>query len=386
MIGKDEFITLYKKYLEGQCTPEEIEQLEAYGDDIGMPDNSWENDLGDREKLFNALQHKLQESIGYEGGARRTWYARRWFSMAASVLILLSISFGLWKVSKHQNQEQQQNYATAPINKKIVPGSNKAYLTMANGSVITLNGAANGTLASQSGIKVDKVKEGLLKYTTNDKVSSEETAFNLITTPRGGKYQVELADGTRVWLNSATSLKYPANFTGKERRVELSGEAYFEVAKNPSKPFLVTVNGVTVRVLGTHFNIMGYNDEKAVKTTLLEGSVKLSYNAHEALLKPGEQGLLNTSQTGFEVSNVDVDDVVAWKNGFFAFNNEDIQTIMKRISRWYDVDVVFPEQFKRKNFGGTVSCFDDVSQVLKSLELTGSIHFKIEGRRIIVMP
>ncbi|WCT14879.1 FecR family protein [Mucilaginibacter jinjuensis] len=385
MIGKDEFITLYKKYLEGQCTPEEIKQLEAYEDDMSMPDDSWGNDLGDRKKLFNTLQHKLQESIGYEGGAHHTWYAGRWFSVAASVLILLSIGFGLWKVSENRVQ-QQPVYAMAQPSKKIVPGSDKAYLTMANGSVITLNGAANGTLAVQSGIKVDKVQEGLLKYTTDDNASSEQTAFNLITTPRGGKYQVELADGTRVWLNSATSLKYPASFTGKERRVELSGEAYFEVAKNPSKPFLVTVNGITVRVLGTHFNIMGYNDEKAVKTTLLEGSVKLSYNAHEVLLKPGEQGLLNTSQTGFEVSNVDVDDVVAWKNGFFAFNNEDIQTIMKRISRWYDVDVVFPEQFKRKNFGGTVSCFDDVSQVLKSLELTGSVHFKIEGRRIIVMP
>lgn len=385
MIGKDEFITLYKKYLDGQCTPEEIAQLEAYEDDMRMPDNSWENDLGDREKLFNTLQHKLQKNIGYGEVEHRAWYTRRWLSVAASVLIILSIGFGVWKVSERPRR-QQPVYAMAQLSKKIVPGSNKAYLTMANGSVITLNGAANGTLASQSGIKINKVKEGLLKYTTDDNASSEQTAFNLITTPRGGKYQVELADGTRVWLNSATSLKYPASFTGKERRVELSGEAYFEVAKNPSKPFLVTVNGVTVRVLGTHFNIMGYNDEKAVKTTLLEGSVKLSYNAHEALLKPGEQGLLNTSQTGFEVSNVDVDDVVAWKNGFFAFNNEDIQTIMKRISRWYDVDVVFPEQFKRKNFGGTVSCFDDVSQVLKSLELTGSVHFKIEGRRIIVMP
>jgi transmembrane sensor len=384
MIGKDEFINLYKKYLEGQCSPEEIEQLEAYHDDIGMPDDSWENDLGDKQKLFDILQNKLQVSIGYLDAGRRAWYKAPWLSVAAFILIVLSVGIGLWKV--YEDKEPSRNYVTTPVSKKIVPGSNKAYLTMANGSVITLNGAANGTLASQSGIKIDKVKEGLLKYSGGDKLPAEETAFNLITTPRGGKYQIELTDGTRVWLNSATSLKYPASFTGSERKVELSGEAYFEVAKNPSKPFFVTVNGVTVRVLGTHFNIMGYNDEKAVKTTLLEGSVKLSYNAHDVMLKPGEQGLLNASQTGFEVSNVDVDDVIAWKNGFFAFNNEDIQTIMKRISRWYDVDVVFPEQFKRKNFGGTISCFDDVSQVLKTLELTGSVHFKIEGRRIIVMP
>jgi transmembrane sensor len=181
-------------------------------------------------------------------------------------------------------------------------------------------------------------------------------------------------------------LKYPTVFYGHERRVELSGEAYFEVAKNAAKPFKVSVNGINVQVLGTHFNIMGYNDEKEVKTTLLEGSVKLTNKNCTALLKPGEQGVLNHQQTAFNIENVDVDDVVAWKNGFFAFNNEDIQTIMKEISRWYDVDVEFPEKFKRRNFGGTVSRFKDVSQVLNALELTGSIHFKVEERRIIVMP
>jgi transmembrane sensor len=384
MIDKDEFIKLYQKYLEGACTPEEIKKLEAYHDDLNWPDETWPEELGDRKLIVSLLQDRIQESIGVTSIKRHRWFISSWFKIAASVLILIAIGLFFWKDSEQENSKKR--IYTVVKAQKILPGSNKAYLTTANGSIITLDGAANGVLVAQSGVTVSKIGEGLLRYAGHSKSSVPDTGFNLITTPRGGQYQVELADGTRVWLNAATSLKYPASFTGKQRKVELSGEAYFEVAKNPSKPFLVTVNGITVQVLGTHFNIMGYNDEKAVKTTLLEGAVKLAFNGHTALLKPGEQGLLNKSQNAFDVNNVDVDDVVAWKNGFFAFNNEDIQTIMKRVSRWYDVDVVFPENFKRKNFGGTMSRFKDVSEVLKSLELTGSVHFKLEGRRITVMP
>lgn len=383
MISKDEFVRLYQKFLEGQCTPEEIEQLESYTDETSLTDETWLEELGDRDILLNKLKNRVHRTLGMEDEPKRL-FSRRWFKIAASLLFLLSATLIIWELRSPKTKDPA--YAVQKDSKKIVPGGNKAYLTMSNGSVITLNGAANGILASQSGVQVSKVKEGVLKYAAATKGSSVDNAFNLIETPRGGQYEVELADGTHVWLNSATSLKYPANFAGGERKVELSGEAYFEVAKDPSRPFRVMVNGVAVQVLGTHFNVMGYKDEKTIKTTLLEGSVRLSVNGKDAILKPGEQGLLNASQNGFEVAPVDVDDVVAWKNGLFAFNNEDIQTIMRRISRWYDVDVIFPEHFRRKNFGGSVSRFDDVSEVLKSLELTNSVHFKIEGRRIFVMP
>jgi len=383
MIGKDEFIRLYQKYLDGQCSPEEIEMLEACHDEITMGDDGWNDDLRKKDELYALLQQRIYSSLELKT-IHQKWYTRRWVWVAATILVIFSVGLGIL-----QSQRQRKIPSIVAIRSElqsIRPGSNKAYLTMSNGSVITLNGAANGVIAAQAGMKVNKIREGLLKYTGNNEDTLQDAMFNLITTPRGGQYEVELADGTHVWLNSATSLKYPASFKGSERKVELSGEAYFEVAKNPSKPFLVAVNGVTVRVLGTHFNIMGYNDDRVVKTTLLEGSVRLSYNGCNALLSPGQQGALNDSQTKFNIVNVDVDDVVAWKNGFFAFDNEDIQTIMKRISRWYDVDVVFPDNFKRKSFGGTVSRFDNVAEVLKSLELTGSVHFKIEGRRIVVMP
>jgi transmembrane sensor len=386
MITKEEFFLLYEKNLSGECTPEEKQLLESYQDDLVMPDDRWETRLGEKKRLHHTLRTNLNNSIPDKDSLRPS-FSYLWLKIAAGILVVLSIGI---LVRKTRQQPQEQTYAVKIVPKKILPGGNKAYLTMANGSVITLNGLKNGKLATQTGVQINKVKDGVLEYNNQSAAGqhsgSERLAFNMINTPRGGQYQLVLADGTKVWLNSASSLKYPTAFYGKERKVELSGEAYFEVAKNPSRPFTVSVNGMSVQVLGTHFNVMAYSDEKDVKTTLLEGSVKLTNHGHQALLKPGQQGVLNEQQTVFSIKDVDVEDAVAWKNGFFAFNKEDIQTIMKRISRWYDVDVVFPEKFKRKNFGGTVSRFNDVSQVLNSLELTGSVHFKTEGRRITVMP
>jgi ferric-dicitrate binding protein FerR (iron transport regulator) len=386
MITKEEFLFLYKKNLAGKCTPEEKKLLESYQDDIVMPDDQWDPQLGDKKQLHRLLKARLKNSIpdkSFSNPSRKYL----WLKIAASVFVVLTIGTLFWR---SQQPVLKKNNHTTTTSKRILPGGNKAYLTMANGSVITLNGLKNGILAKQTGVQINKVKDGVLEYNKESAAGqnsgAHELAYNMINTPRGGQYQLVLADGTKVWLNSASSLKYPTAFYGKERKVELSGEAYFEVVRNPSKPFTVSTNGMKVQVLGTHFNVMAYNDEKEIKTTLLVGSVKLINQNNQALLKPGQQGTFNGQQTAFNIKNVDVDDAVAWKSGFFAFNEEDIQTIMKRISRWYDVDVIFPEKFKRKNFGGTVSRFNDVSQVLHSLELTGSVHFKTEGRRITVMP
>lgn len=384
MITKEEFLFLYEKNLSGKCTPEEKEMLESYSDDIVMPDAQWEAHLGDQEQLLHTLKANLRQSIPDQSSSRPT-RSYTWLKIAASILIISATAVLLWKSQQQQPVSKKNNEATAATTKKILPGGNVAYLTMANGAVIKLNSQKNGKLATQTGVQINKIKDGVLAY-NGESATDKNPVYNMINIPRGGQYQLVLADGTKVWLNSASSLKYPIAFYGKERKVELSGEAYFEVAKNPSKPFTVSVNGVSVQVLGTHFNIMAYDDEKDITTTLLEGSVKLLHHGQQALLRPGQQGTLYDQQTAFNIKNVDVEDAVAWKNGFFVFNDEDIQTIMKRISRWYDVDVVFPEKFRRKNFGGTVSRFNDVSEVLHSLELTGSVHFRTEGRRITVMP
>ncbi|HWW40381.1 FecR family protein, partial [Pedobacter sp.] len=200
------------------------------------------------------------------------------------------------------------------------------------------------------------------------------------------QYQLKLPDGTLVWLNSASSLRFPTQFAGKERSVELDGEAYFEVAKNKEMPFKVHVRAMEVRVLGTHFNVMAYDDEESISTTLLEGSVKVSNALQTAVIRPGQQASLKKSSGILGVEEVNTVEAIAWKNGKFLFADEDIETIMRRISRWYNVEVEYRGNLSDKNFAGSISRYENVSEVLKMLELTGTIHFKVEGRRIIVMP
>ena len=269
----------------------------------------------------------------------------------------------------------------------ITPGRNRAVLTLANGKKLDLDDTQTGIISRQGASIVSKSADGKLAYGNNtDTRDKNAVTYNTIETPRGGQYQLTLADGTEVWLNAGSSLKYPTTFTGKERKVELTGEAYFEVAKNKEKPFSVALNGMEVEVLGTHFNVMAYNDENTIETTLLEGSVKLTKDGSSTMLIPNQKGVLNSGASNFRVHVVNTENVIAWKNGFFKFDDENIETIMRKVARWYDVDVSYKGNLKRQNFGGKVPRFKDISQLLTTLELTGTIHFKIDGRRITVMP
>jgi ferric-dicitrate binding protein FerR (iron transport regulator) len=210
--------------------------------------------------------------------------------------------------------------------------------------------------------------------------------YNTISTPKGGQYQVTLSDGSKVWLNAASSLRFPATFSGKERKVELTGEGYFEVAHNKKMPFHVTVNDLDVEVLGTHFNINAYADESAIKTTLLEGSVKVVKGNETKIIEPGEQASVTTSEDEINVKQqVDLEQVVAWKNGIFQFERADIESVMRQISRWYDIDVDYHGRVS-EHFGGTISRDVNISDVLKMLEMTGGVNFKIDGKKVIVMP
>jgi transmembrane sensor len=266
----------------------------------------------------------------------------------------------------------------------VQPGSNKATLTLSDGSSIDLNESKPGTLCKQGTVTVGKRADGSLVYQPSGSQNAA-VLYNTVSTPKGGQYQLVLSDGTKVWLNAASAIKYPATFSGKERIVELNGEAYFEVAKNKNMPFKVSLNNMSVEVLGTHFNVNAYADEGEVTTTLLEGSVKLSNSKGQSMLKPGQQAKMD-KQSGFDIHEVNTDEAVAWKNGYFIFDNENIQSIMRKISRWYDVDVEYSGNVDEGNFGGTTSRFNSITGVLKSLELTGTVHFKVQGRRITVMP
>lgn len=309
--------------------------------------------------------------------------------VAAIVLLVFSIGTYIEFRKNKQQPETARLQIQLKNTKDIAPGSDKAVLILADGSKIALDGEHNGVLAQQGNTKVMKLDGGLAYNAPSIRGSQVETFYNMIVTPRGGQYQLVLSDGSKVWLNAASSLRFPTTFTGKERRVELTGEGYFEVAHNAQMPFVVQKGTTSIKVLGTHFNVKAYDDEQDTKVTLLQGSVRVSKGNEAALLQPGQQALLFNAPSGdgsIEVqTNADVNEAIAWKNGVFQFEGADIQEVMRQIARWYDVEVVYKGQVDQ-HFRGTISRTVAVSKILKMLELTGAVHFTIADKKIIVSP
>lgn len=306
-----------------------------------------------------------------------------WAKLAAAILLFILPGIYFLKYNKPKPTALTALTKPGPID--VQPGGNKAILTLGDGSHIVLDSAQNGLLAHQGKTKIVKSGNGHIAY--NQTATGNTTAiYNTMTTPRGGKYDLQLADGTRVWLNASSSITYPIAFSGTERRVAITGEAYFEVAKNKAMPFKINVNGQQeVEVLGTHFNIMAYNDEAAVKTTLLEGSVKIVKNKLTSVLKPGQQAQLTADGKLSVTDDADINAVMAWKNGQTLFVNEDIKTIMRQVSRWYDIDVEYQGDMPTRLFTGGISRESNLSVLLKVLELN-KIHFKMAGKKLIVTP
>jgi ferric-dicitrate binding protein FerR (iron transport regulator) len=308
----------------------------------------------------------------------RTLYRTMW---AAAAVLLIAVC-GLWFFNRYNKSEGSIDTVLSKKN-DIAPGSNKAILTLADGSRVVLDTATNGAITHQGSVTVIKLN-GQLSY-NKDGVALNEVLFNTITTPRGGQYQLILADGSKVWLNAASSLKFPTAFTGKERKVELTGEGYFEVAHDVSKPFIVSKGETEIKVLGTHFNINAYDDEPSMKVTLLEGRVMVKKNTGLVYLNPGQQAILQPAQENIRISNdVDLDEVVAWKNGLFLFNNTPLENLMRQIERWYDVKVVYEGTKPQDTFGGGVSRNTNLSGVLKVLEYS-NIRCKVDGNTITVL-
>ena len=308
---------------------------------------------------------------------------RRWWYAAAAVLLLggfLTYRFAFQEPNKSPIVNK-----TIPEKNDVAPGGNKAVLTLADGSTIILDNASNGNLAEQGNTKVIKLDDGQLAY--NNAGIGSEVVYNTVSTPRGGQYQLVLADGSKVWLNAASTLRFPTSFVGKERKVELEGEGYFEVAKNAAMPFKVDVDGKgEVEVLGTHFNINSYSNEPAINTTLIEGSVKVTGNLSGKTqnLNPGEQARINAAGQVTLNRNINVDEIIAWKEGNFNFNSAGIEYIMRNVSRWYDLDVVYQGVPSKETFSGIVSRNSNLSEVLMIMKQAG-IKFKIEGKKITVM-
>jgi transmembrane sensor len=342
------------------------------------------NDIGPAisEKLLRSIHEKLDiPAKPKKPRVVRLWTLR--IAVAASVVGLITLGTYLWFKTDSKKETAETNVKFKSYKNDVPPGGDKAILTLADGSKIILDTANNGTLANQGTTKIIKLG-GKLSYNTS-KTNNNEILYNTISTPRGGQYQIELPDGSQVWLNAASSLHFPTAFAGKERRVEIMGEVYFEVAKNADKPFIVTVNGAEVRVLGTHFNVMAYGDEAALKTTLLEGSIKFVNRSITNMLKPGQQSQLAKDGQVKVISGIDANEVLAWKNGIFDFEGADIESITRQLSRWYDVEVVYNTKINDL-FYAVIPRNTKLSDVLKALELTGKVRFEIEGKKIIVMP
>jgi transmembrane sensor len=305
---------------------------------------------------------------------------RLWPRIAAVASILFILSFGAYLLFHKQATEQ---YAQNKV-QDIGPGSNKAVLHLANGHKISLADASNGELNKHGGSSITKTADGGVVYATNH--TEARMVYDTLTIPRSGIYHLTLSDGSKVWLNAATSLRYPENFIGKERKVELLyGEAYFEVVHKAKMPFKVTNGNQIIEDIGTHFNVSAYENEKEIKTTLLEGAVKVSINGQIKMLKPGQQSIFPFGNPSIIVKDANTEETVAWKNGFFRFNDEKIEPIMRKLSRWYNIDVVYEGPITSEGFYGKISRSRNISGVLDLLKGSKGVHFKVEGRRVTVM-
>lgn len=390
---------LIYKYLHNRLTPEEYGELwrllrersdetplneelqklwEAVkSDPPQIPGTVWDQKMQQAKEKFAAA--KVAESAQQAGIIRFKRY--RW---AAAATILLLITSGIYYLTNQKANNPVVKNTQPQSQHDRLPGGNRAVLTLADGSVIELDSAGNGKLAQQGGTQIIKKTNGQLLYKSSGD-STAAVAYNVLQTPRGGQYNITLPDGSKVWLNAASSLRYPVVFRGNERRVEISGEAYFEVAKDPSRPFKVQVNQMEVEVLGTHFNINAYTDEEAIRTTLLEGRVKLITGGENKYLQPGQQAQLKPAGEMKIVNDADLEETVAWKEGNFQFEGSDIKSVMRQLARWYDLDVSYKGSIS-KHFIGSISRSVKLSQVLSMLQQTGEVKFITEGKKIIVMP
>ncbi|MBB5634573.1 hypothetical protein HDE68_000458 [Pedobacter cryoconitis] len=383
---KEKISELAEKWRRGTITAEEK-----------IAFDTWYNSFDDTELTIAGtsgnpgayLNKAISDRLDIRHPKRKITKLKYSFLAAAIVLLVSGLVLYGTMLKSPADQSKKNSLAISAIK----PGGDKAILTLANGQKISLTDTATGEIAEQSGIVVTKTAKGQLIYTVKKSAvansADQALQFNTIETPMGGQYQVNLPDGTKVWLNAASSLKYPTQFAGNERRVQLTGEGYFEVSKDKKRPFIVVTDQQQVQVLGTHFNVNAYKEENAIKTTLLEGIVRVSKTGSQQnesmskCLKPGEQATLK--QASFHVDQVDVNHVVAWKNGYFTFEDEDLEVSMRKLGRWYNVSISYQGKFDNISFGGTISRSKSLAEVIKILEITRKMKFKVEGRRIIVM-
>ncbi|WP_316822135.1 FecR family protein [Pedobacter gandavensis] len=378
-----DYLKLLDRIADGSATDREIIQYNLWLS-LLVKQEFLAEDAGieDKDSIENEILTRILEEIRKKPVMKTYKFWKR-IGIAASFVLIAGLSFYTF------NFQTRFGSPKTEIVNDVRPGTEQAVLTLADGQQIVLDAAKSGKIAEQAGINITKTSDGQVIYSLTEQVAGKgglnPDAFNTIATPRGGQYQLQLPDGTHVWLNAASSLKYPIRFAAKNREVEIQGEGYFEVAKDPSRPFKVKSGHQELEVLGTHFNLNSYSDESAIKTTLLEGAVRISSGLWNKprLLSPGQQSI--ALNDGCKILNVNPEEVLAWKNGSFVFHDEPLESILRQVARWYDVDIYYQRKPEDLIFTGVVSRNKNISAVLNALDKTGEVHFKVEGRKVTVL-
>lgn len=378
------------KYKEGACTDAEKALVERWlfhfkDEDTGLSGEKIEQIVAEiRLRLPRPVTEGpvTGERVSVWPMAGRRISLRTRFAAAASIVLLLSVCT-YWGVYRKGSAAR---IALETQTQDIAPGGNKAVLTLSNGRKISVTDAAIGKLTGERNVEIAKTADGQLVY-GSAKDGGTDLIYDTLTTPRGGQFQLRLADGSQVWLNAETALRYPESFTGKERKIELiRGEAYLEVVHNSRMPFRVMTRDQLIEDIGTHLDVNAFEDEPLTKTTLLEGGVMITKGNDKTILKPGQQAATAVGKSGITIADVDTEGAIAWKNGYFLFDNESLENVMREISRWYDVDIEYPSgQKPAENYWGSITRFTNISKVLSKLEITGDVRFKVVGRKIIVL-
>ncbi|UPK68101.1 FecR family protein [Chitinophaga filiformis] len=371
---------LLEKYKKGVITDEEMALLETWY-------LQWRPEpLDVSAEELETLKSEVWQSLHLQDAApvRRHW--RKQLAAAAAVLVLLGAALYFLGPGTGKKPDTTKMVAVRKQANEFMPGSNRATLTLSNGQQIVLTNAQNGELAEDASVAISKKADGELVYDHPRKQEGTGPALNTLAAPRGGQYHLTLSDGTQVWLNAASSITYPVSFNGKERSVTVRGEAYFEVAQLEGQPFKVHTARQEITVLGTHFNVKAYPDDPDISTTLLTGSVKVTNmtSGIAAVLKPGQQASTMNAGAQLDVRSVDAEDAISWKNGYFLFDDQDITSIMKIISRWYDVDIEYKGPPGNERFGGTFSRASYMPEILTNLERIGHVHFELFPGKVTV--
>lgn len=378
-MDKNRLRSLFERINQGDFSQQDIEEVDNWYHNINAGDGDlkrWFIEVGGEEMLAEQMYSSFSQFIAKQNRRQRI---QRVFQIAAIFIVFCGVA-----ITIYLNQNKPQRQLAKKTSTQINSSQKNAKLTLADGSTVNVKDLAFGT-TNLSGAILEKTRDGRLIYKINGAAQASTAKYNTITTPRASQFEIVLPDGTHVWLNAASSLKFPLRFQGDEREVVLQGEGYFEVTPNKKMPFKVQSGIQTITVLGTHFNVKAYREEQQISTTLFEGSVNIRNNktAENETLEPGKQADINIEKAGITISNADVDQALSWKNGYFIFDNQDVRSIMTLISRWYDVDVEY-HITSEERFGGTFHRSSDLQELLKNLESLGKTKFQLKERKVIV--